>query len=375
MPTLEGSSAAKKLPLSDSVLIAALRLARTPGIGSRTFHALLNSCGTAEAALAALPSISRKPITLHPEEAALAEIAATEKFGARMIPFGAPEYPAPLAALEDAPPVLVARGRLELLQKPMIAIVGARNASLAGCRFTENLARELGAAGQVVVSGLARGIDTAAHKAALASGTVAVIAGGIDTLYPPENKKLQQQIFEEGLVLAELPLGSTPRAEHFPQRNRIIAGLSAGTIVVEAAVRSGSLITARLAGEFGRDVFAVPGSPLDARAEGPNKLIKQGAMLVESAEDVLKALATPLRRRMERPAPPQMRETPAEYNAEKITNLEDEILESLSYSPLPADEILSAFAGREAELHLALLRLELSGKIERHPGGALVLAS
>lgn len=376
MPISEGSSAERKPPSStEESLVPLLRLVRTPGIGPRTIRALIATCGSPVAALEALPNLSRKPIALFPQEGAQKEIDTTTKFGGWFLTCDDALYPEALRALEDAPPVLIARGRKELLQKPMIAMVGARNASLAGCRFAQNLAAELGEAGYVVVSGLARGIDTAAHQAAIATGTIAVIAGGIDTLYPPENKKLYRQLYEDGLVLAELPIGMVPRAEHFPQRNRIIAGLSVGTIVVEAAARSGSLITARLANELGREVFAVPGSPMDARAEGPNKLIKQGATLIESAHDVLRALDRPV---LKRPAPqpetpPLLREPPAPYVPGITEALEEKILTALSSAPCDGDDLLGAFAEENpASVHLALLKLELSGRLERQPGGKLV---
>jgi len=221
------------------------------------------------------------------------EIARVEKAGARYLALGQGLYPRLLAELEDAPPLLTARGNLNLLDRTAVAIVGARNASAAACRFARGLAHDLGQNDLVVVSGLARGIDTAAHDGALETGTIGVVAGGIDIFYPPENEARQRAMYERGLVLAEMPPGTEPRARHFPYRNRVIAGISAGTVVVEAAPRSGSLITARLAAEAGRDVMAVPGSPLDPRAQGCNQLIRDGATLIQSAADVVEAIRLP----------------------------------------------------------------------------------
>lgn len=371
MPTSAASSGAKNI-LSNAEALAAIRLARTERIGPRTYHALIEAYGSAAYALDVLPSISQKPIIAYPEEKAARELEKIQAFGATLLVHGTPEYPALLAAIEDAPPVIIAKGQLELLHQPMVAMVGARNASLSGCRFAETLSRELGEAGYVITSGLARGIDTAAHKAALKTGTVAVIAGGIDTIYPPENKKLQEQIYAEGVVLAELPMGMAPRAEHFPQRNRIIAGLSKGTVIVEAAMRSGSLITARLANEQGREVFAVPGSPMDPRAEGPNRLLKQGATVVTSSQDILSVLSTPLSRpklRLRESEAQPFEPKPAVENAK----LEREILGHLNSAPMPVDEVLALFPDASAEVSLALLKLELAGKLERQPGGKLAV--
>lgn len=272
-------------------LVARVRLIRSPSIGPVTFRQLLARFGSAEAALAAIPDLAvrggGKAPVLFADVAARQEIDRVERLGARYLVLGQGLYPSSLAEISDAPPLLIVRGDTRLLDRPMVAIVGARNASAAACRFARQLAHELGREGVTVVSGLARGIDTAAHDGALASGTIGVIAGGIDVFYPPENEERQRRMFEEGLVVAEMPPGTEPRARHFPYRNRIIAGLSFGTVVVEAAPRSGSLITARLAAEMGREVMAVPGSPLDPRAQGCNGLIRDGATLVQNAMDVL----------------------------------------------------------------------------------------
>jgi DNA processing protein len=271
--------------LSDD-LIDRLRLVRSPGIGPITYRQLIARFGTAAAALAAVPDLARRGGGRAPGLASRAdaerEIERGEALGARYLVLGQGLYPRLLAEMDDAPPLLMAKGQLGLLERIAVAIVGARNASAAACRF----ARGLGQQGTVVVSGLARGIDSAAHDGALDSGTIGIVAGGIDVFYPPENEARQQAIAERGLVLAEMPPGTEPRARHFPYRNRIIAGISLGTVVVEAAPRSGSLITARLSAEAGREVMAVPGSPLDPRAQGCNQLIRDGATLVQSAADV-----------------------------------------------------------------------------------------
>ena len=255
-------------------LIDRVRLIRTAGIGPVAYRQLLQRFGSAEGALAAIPDLAsrggRKHVALFDRDKAEQEIEAVDRLGARYLSLGQGLYPRALAELDDAPPILTVKGRLELLDRPMVSIVGARNASAAACRFARGLAHDLGQEGVSVVSGLARGIDTAAHDGSFATGTIAVIAGGIDIFYPPENEARQREIAESGLLIAEMPPGTEPRARHFPYRNRIIAGLAAGTVVVEAAPKSGSLITARLAAEAGREVLAVPGSPLDPRAQGCN---------------------------------------------------------------------------------------------------------
>ena len=259
-------------------LLARIRLIRSASIGPVTYRQLIARFGSAQTALDAIPDLARrgggKVPAIFSEQAAHAELAKVDKLGARYLVLGQGLYPPMLAELDDAPPLLIAKGDVRLLDRPMVAIVGARNASAAACRFARSLAHDLGSNGLVVVSGLARGIDSAAHDGALESGTVGVIAGGIDVFYPPENEARQKAMFDRGLVIAEMPPGTEPRARHFPYRNRIIAGISAGTIVVEAAPRSGSLITARLAAEAGREVMAIPGSPLDPRAQGCNQLIR-----------------------------------------------------------------------------------------------------
>src|SRR5579864_2032736 len=281
--------------LTDAERIDRLRLIRSDNVGPRTFRSLLHHCGSARAALERLPEFARRGGASRsqriPSEAdARAELEACAKLGIGLVAPGENGYPPRLTELDDAPPLLGVRGAIDVLMRPMIAIVGSRNASAAGLKFAQVLARDLSDAGFVVVSGLARGIDQAAHRASIAGGTIAVLAGGHDKIYPPEHADLLDAILEHGGAISEMPLGHTPRAHDFPRRNRLISGASLGVIVVEAALRSGSLITARLAGEQGREVFAVPGSPLDPRAEGTNGLLKQGATLVTEAADVIAVL-------------------------------------------------------------------------------------
>jgi DNA processing protein len=354
-------------------LVDRLRLVRTAGIGPVTFRQLIRRFGSAAAALDAVPDLARrgggKPPRLWERAEAEREIGRVEKLGARYLTLGQGLYPRLLAELEDAPPLLIARGNLNLLDRMAVAIVGARNASAAACRFARGLAHDLGQHDLAVVSGLARGIDSAAHDGALESGTIGVIAGGIDIFYPPENEQRQRAMFERGLVLAEMPPGTEPRARHFPYRNRIIAGISAGTVVVEAAPRSGSLITARLAAEAGREVMAVPGSPLDPRAQGCNLLIRDGATLVQNANDVIEEL---------RPMEARVRSAPSSYRAEpELVNGDENALglieELLGPSPVPVDEIIRLSGATSGAVQMALLELDLAGRLDRHAGGKVSL--
>ena len=344
---------------------------RTPGIGPVTYRQLIARFGTPSAALAAVPDLARhgggKAPALRSRDDAEREIARVEKFGARFLALGQGLYPRLLAELEDAPPLIIAKGDVGLLDKQAVAMVGARNASAAACRLARGLAHDLGQEELVVVSGLARGIDSAAHDGALETGTVGVIAGGIDIFYPPENEPRQKAIYERGLVLAEMPPGTEPRARHFPYRNRIIAGLSAGTVVVEAAPRSGSLITARLAAEAGREVMAVPGSPLDPRAQGCNQLIRDGATLVQNAADVVEAV---------RPYQSTVRSPPAHFEPREEMNGEDALglVEALlGPSPVPVDEIIRLSGARSGSVQMALLELDLAGRLDRHAGNKVSL--
>ena len=282
--------------LSPTERLAWLRLTRTENVGPVTFHQLIARFGTAAAALEALPEIVRrggraKPLAVFASSEAERELEAAERLGAHLVAQSEPDYPPALAAIEDAPPLLTMKGRKELATRRGVAVVGARNASANGRRLAHDVAAGLGEAGLIVISGLARGIDAAAHQGSLGTGTLAVLAGGIDAIYPEENRSLHEAIAERGLLVAEMPVGTVPQARHFPRRNRIISGIALGVLVVEAAERSGSLITARFALEQGREVFAVPGSPLDPRAKGTNRLLRDGATLVESADDILRELA------------------------------------------------------------------------------------
>ncbi|WP_294392687.1 DNA-processing protein DprA [uncultured Sphingomonas sp.] len=357
----------------DADAIARLRLLRTHKIGPVTFRQLLGRFGTAQAALDALPGLARRGGGAAPPIASAADVereaAEVARLGARYLFMGRPDYPPLLAEIDTAPPALMVMGDATLAQRPAIAIVGARNASAAAIRFARALAHDLAQAGVTVVSGLARGIDTAAHAGSLDGGTIAVIAGGIDIVYPPENDRLQQAVAERGLLVAEQPPGTEPRARHFPYRNRIIAGLSVGTVVVEAAPRSGSLITARLAVECGREVMAVPGSPLDPRAQGCNQLIRDGATLVQTAADVLDSLAPFGHAHVAAP--------PAGYRAGDAADASDAdrrlVTGLLGPSPAPADEVIRLSGLVPAVVQLVFLELELAGRLERHAGGRVSL--
>ncbi|MBV8686105.1 MAG: DNA-protecting protein DprA [Alphaproteobacteria bacterium] len=354
--------------------LARLRLIRSESIGPVTYFQLLARFGSAAAAIEAIPDLAARgggrPPRLASRAAVEREVDAVARVGARYLFLGQGLYPPLLAELESAPPALIAKGHLVLLDKPAVAMVGARNASAAACRFARGLAGRLGEAGTVIVSGLARGIDTAAHDGALETGTVAVVAGGVDIFYPPENEARQRAIAERGLVLAEQPPGTEPRARHFPSRNRIIAGLAQGTVVVEAAPRSGSLITARLAAEAGREVMAVPGSPLDPRAQGCNQLIREGATLVQNAEDVMEAV-NPLRLRPFRQA--ERTYVPAGVDAAVAAADRDALLALLNATPVPVDELVRQSELATAAVQTILLELELAGRLERHAGGRVSL--
>jgi DNA processing protein len=339
-----------------------------------TYRQLIARFATAAAALEAVPDLARRgggaPPRLFGRDQAEREIAQVEKLGGRHLVLGQGLYPRLLAALDDAPPLITAKGNLKLLDALAVSIVGARNASAAACRFARGLAHDLGQQGLAVVSGLARGIDSAAHDGALATGTIGVVAGGIDVFYPPENEARQRAMFEQGLVLAEMPPGTEPRARHFPYRNRIIAGISAGTVVVEAAPRSGSLITARLAAEAGREVMAVPGSPLDPRAQGCNQLIRDGATLIQNAADVVEVLTPLLRSRV---AAPSQHFDPAPADADE--SLLGAIEQLLGPSAVPVDELIRQSGTSSGAVQMALLELDLAGRLDRHAGGKVSLRS
>ncbi len=355
-----------------------LRLIRSRRVGAVTFHRLLAEHGSAHAALLALPTIARaagvEGYSTCPDMVALAELRAGRAFGAKLLLWGAPDYPQALMPLSDAPPVLWARGNLDLLHRPMVAMVGARNASSLGLRMARRLAEGLGQGGQVVVSGLARGIDTAAHEAALDTGTVAVMAGGVDVTYPEENAELARQIAAKGCLLSEQPMGLVPQTRHFPARNRIISGLSRAVVVVEAAARSGSLITARDAADQGREVLAVPGHPFDARAAGCNNLIRDGATLVRHAADVAEALGLVAPDQADPPAPvlPALPGPEAPRRSfSDLAAVHGQILARLGPSPLAEDQLIRDLALPPSVLTPALVSLELDGRIARAPGGLL----
>src|SRR5579862_2356378 len=351
-----------------------LRLCRTETIGPVTFYALLRRFGSAKAALDAVPRLGRRDLTVYSRGAAEKEVTALARLGARLVCWGEPGYPERLANIEDAPPMLTLLGRGELLTAPIVAIVGARNASANGRRLAHDLAAGLGEAGVVVASGMARGIDAAAHGGALATGSIAVVAGGVDVVYPPENRGLYQALAKDGAVVAELPLGTEPQARHFPRRNRIISGMSLGIVVVEAAAKSGSLITARFALEQGREVFAVPGSPLDPRSRGANDLLRNGATLTETAADIIEQLGPLLQGRPPAPqmalaqlrlppnpaARPQSVMAPvpapgAPVNADAAIDL---IIEKLSPTPVAVDELVRQCQLSASAVATLLLELE-----------------
>jgi DNA processing protein len=342
--------------------------------GPRTFRSLINHFGSARTALERLPDMARRGGAARPgricsEENARTELAASNRHGVSLVAPGEAGYPPRLATLDDAPPLLGVRGAQKTLTRPMIAIVGSRNASGAGLKFAGTLARDLGDAGFVIASGLARGIDQAAHRASLASGTMAVLAGGHDRIYPPEHEELLATILESGgAAISEMPLGHAPRARDFPRRNRLISGAALGVVVVEAALRSGSLITARIAAEQSREVFAVPGSPLDPRAAGTNDLIKQGATLTTEASDVINAVEPIMGR------PIELREPDDEpLSIEPDASDRTRIIDLLGPSPILLDDLIRMAGTSAAIVRTVLLELELAGRLERHGGGLVSL--
>jgi DNA processing protein len=357
--------------LTDAQRIEWLRLIRSDNVGPRTFRSLINHFGSARVALERLPDLARRGGAVRAGricsvEDAEREIAASIRMGVALVAPGETGYPSRLAGIDDAPPLLGVRGQDETLMRPMIAIVGSRNASGAGLKFAEKLARDLGSAGFVIVSGLARGIDQAAHRASLSSGTVAVLAGGHDRIYPPEHEDLLSALLQSGGAISEMPIGHVPRARDFPRRNRLISGASLGVVVIEAAHRSGSLITARMAAEQGREVFAVPGSPLDPRAAGTNDLIKQGAALVTEASDVINAVAPIMERPIELPS----------REPDGVTSFDEpdgsdraRVIALLGPSPVSIDDLIHLSAASVSTVRIVLLELELAGRLERHGGG------
>ncbi len=360
-----------------------LRLIRSQSVcaiipGPRTFRALINHFGGARAALEALPGLARRGGgTASPQfnsrEEAQREIDATRKIGVSFVAIGEADYPRRLQMIDDAPPLIAIRGHAAVLAMPQVAIVGSRNASAAGVKITQRLVHGLCEAGFAIVSGLARGIDAAAHRASLASGTVAVLAGGQDRVYPPEHVDLLDAILPAGLALTEMPLGWEPRARDFPRRNRLISGLSLGVVIVEAAKRSGSLITARLALEQGREVFAVPGSSLDPRAEGTNGLIKQGATPVTEAADIISVLQPIMGLELPAREPEEEEMEPVLQNIEPAPDERTRIVALLSPAPVSIDDLIRLSQSSPRVVRMVLLELEIAGRLERHGGGLVSL--
>ena len=351
-----------------------LRLARTESVGPVTFDHLIRRFGDAGKALAALPELARRGGRAQPPRVptiaeADREIAAGDRLGARLICACEPDFPALLAALDPPPPLIWARGDAGLLGRPCVAIVGARIASAAGQRFARTLAQDLGQAGLVIVSGLARGIDGAAHEGSMATGTVAVVGGGVDDIYPPEHAGLYETIVARGCVVSESPVGARAQARDFPRRNRLISGLSRAVVVVEAELKSGSLITARLAGEQGREVLAVPGSPLDPRAKGVNDLIRQGAALCEGAEDVLRAISG--LRTLREPSRDPFAYTP-DFDGESDAALRERLADLVSPTPVSRDDLVRITGAPTAAVYAALMELSLAGRVELLAGGMVV---
>lgn len=369
-------------PLDERERLDWLQLIRTPNIGPITFHQLIAKYGVADAALAALPDLARggaRKASSKPADRGRLEqeLHHAERCGARLIASCEPDYPAMLAETPGAPPLIYVCGHTALFEKPAVAIIGARNASGAGRKFASTIAAELGQAGFIIVSGLARGIDGAAHQASLETGTIAVVAGGVDVIYPPEHAELTTQIAKDGAVISECPMGYQPTAKDFPRRNRLISGLARGVVVVEAAARSGTMITVRYALEQGREVFAAPGSPLDPRSAGANRLIRDGATLIQSADDILEALNAQIRRPTREPRgflDPTLDRQPSEHGSADITGLRERLLEILSFTPLHRDEILREVDAPAGPVADALLDLVLSDDAVEHEGGRFSLA-
>jgi DNA processing protein len=376
-------------PLPEAERLARLRLARSENVGPRTYSHLMRRFGSARRALEALPSLAaaggHAGYVPCPAAEAEAEIAAGAAAGARLLILGEPHYPPLLAQIDQPPPALWLIGEAGLFRRPAVAIVGARNASALGLRAARNLARGLGAAGHVVVSGLARGIDAAAHEAALPTGTVAVLAGGVDRIYPPENAALARRIAAEGALISDSPMGTEPTARHFPRRNRLVSGLALGVLVIEAAVRSGSLITARCAIEQGREAMACPGGPEDPRSGGSNQLIREGAALIRNVDDVLEALAAPRTLALAEPGRAFLFEEdffdgPPESDFDDLDDdaglagaaLAEQILRLTGPRPVDLDELDLQCGAAPADVSLAVLELELAGSIELLPGGQIV---
>lgn len=364
--------------LSNAEKIARLRLIRTENVGPITFRQLIERYHSAERAVEMLPELSKrggrkKPLVAASMDKINQELEQVEKHLAELIVLGDSLYPAPLAATEDAPPVMMALGHSHLLKKDCFAIVGARNASAVGIKIATSFSEKLGKSGYVVSSGMARGIDAAAHRGAIGSGTIAVLAGGVDVVYPRENADIYRQIKEAGLVLSEMPFGTQPQARHFPRRNRIISGLALGVLVVEATHRSGTLITARLASEQGREVFAIPGSPLDPRSKGPNSLIRNGAQLTESVDDIFEVLSLMRSRSISEPDTNTFHfgasSNDVDVTLEKdLAKARSAIKEKLSHTAIAIDDLIRLTGLESSVVQTVILELELAGEITRHAG-------
>jgi DNA processing protein len=367
---------AKTLRLTDEQRIDWLRLIRSQNVGPRTFRALVNHFGGARSALDALPGLARRGGAAAPKICSRAEaereIAAAKKLGVLIVAAGEADYPHRLQMIDDAPPLISIRGNTDVLAMPQVAVVGSRNASAAGIKITQLITQGLSEAGFAIVSGLARGIDAAAHRASSARGTIAVLAGGQDRIYPAEHESLLEGILPAGAALTEMPLGWEPRARDFPRRNRLISGLALGVVIVEAAKRSGSLITARLALEQGREVFAVPGSPLDPRAEGTNGLIKQGATPVTEAADIINVLAPIMGHLLPVAAPDGDLQEPGP-STEPEADERARIVALLSPTPVSIDDLVRLSQSSPRAVRMVLLELEIAGRLERHGGGLVSL--
>ena len=352
-----------------------LRLIRSENVGPATFIDLINHFGSASAALEGLPELSArgrggKAIKVCSRDEAERELEKLGELKGRVVCLGEQDYPTALRAADAPPPVLSVLGSADCLNQPAVAFVGSRNASLSGIKLTRSLAAAVGQAGYCIISGLARGIDAAAHEASLETGTIAVFAGGVDHIYPHENRQLARDIYANGgALVSEMPIGWKPRAQDFPRRNRIVAGLSLGLVVVEAAKRSGSLISARLANENGRQVFAVPGSPLDPRSEGANHLIREGATLITSADDVIEAL-TGMNPLYEQEAYSLRENDPLDPGEDIVPDQSDRdrVLTALDFTPVTVDDLIHHTGLTPSAMQMILLELDLSGQLERHPG-------
>lgn len=361
--------------LSDEERFNRLRLIRSENVGPVTFRQLMQRFSSAQEALDALPSLARRggrrSIRIATTEDIENELNSLGKAGGKLIFDGERSYPEALSAIEDAPPAISIFGRRELLKKPCIGIVGGRNASIHGRAMASDMAAALGKEGYLIASGMARGIDASAHNGSISTGSAAVLAGGVDNIYPVENTDLYRQLTSDGLVISEMPLGMIPKAQHFPRRNRIISGLSLGIVVIEARRKSGSLITARYAADQGREVFAVPGFPQDPRAQGGNDLIKCGAALVQSAKDVLSEITTNTLREPLVPAPDF---DGREHTDIELDDIRSQVRDGLNAVPLPIDTLLRTVEAPAGTIQLVLLELELAGLVQRHPGGRFSLS-